>query len=90
MARRYVHVTNFETAHNIQIRNNKNKPLEAFYFVSKIQSVNDNVDCLLWLNDIIKDKQIIHDINYVESALVNFNEKNKQKALKNIVNMVKK
>lgn len=90
MARRYVHVTNFEIAHNIQIRNNKNKPLEAFLFVSNIQSVNDNADCLLWLNDIIKDKQIIHDINYVELALENFNEKNKQKALKSIDNMMKK
>jgi Predicted ATP-dependent endonuclease of the OLD family len=68
LARRYVHTTNFETAHNIQLSHGKDKPLKAFQYVSTI-TVNEPIpDCLKWLNDILGDKVINHDMDYINGA----------------------
>ncbi len=64
LARRYVHITNFETAHAIDL-NGKDKPFKAFEFVSSLND-DSNVDCLNWLKDIINNNNIIHDQDYIE------------------------
>jgi len=68
LARRYVHIKNFEEAHKIELSNDKDKPLQAFNFVQKI-TINDKIlpDCLRWLNDILGKQEILHDMNYIES-----------------------
>lgn len=66
LARRYVHNINFEDAHNYTISGNKDKPLKAYEFASSI-NIDSDYDCLKWLKDIISEKQIIHDMNYIEA-----------------------
>ncbi|KAF2517107.1 ATP-dependent nuclease [Flavobacterium foetidum] len=64
MARRYVHVQNFENAHNIN-SNGKDKPLKAFDFVQGLEFDSD-APCLMLLKDLLGDKIILHDNMYVE------------------------
>jgi predicted ATP-dependent endonuclease of OLD family len=67
LARRYVHTTNFETAHNITLSGGKDKPLKAYQFVKEIDKDKEIPDCLKWLDDIINKQEIVHDMNYIEN-----------------------
>ena len=65
LARRYVHIPNFERAHHYE-DNNVDKPLRAFQWVQNIK--NDTVDipdCLKWLKDIVGEQKIFHDMDYI-------------------------
>jgi len=57
LARRYVHTTNFETAHDIVLKGTKDKPLKAFQFVQNITRDVETPDCLKWLDDILGKKK---------------------------------
>lgn len=65
LARRYVHKTNFETAHGIILSGSKDKPLKAYQFVTSINRSNSIPDCLTWLDDILGEKMILHDMAYI-------------------------
>lgn len=65
LARRYVHTTNFETAHGIRLTG-KDKPIKAYDFVITI-SENSNVPCLNYLKDLLGDKLIVHDSQFIEN-----------------------
>jgi predicted ATP-dependent endonuclease of OLD family len=65
LARRYVHITNFENAHNIELKNGKDKPLQAYKFVKNIKNEGEIPDCLKWLKDIVGDQEIVHDMDYI-------------------------
>ena len=67
LARRYVHTTNFEIAHNITLSGGKDKPLKAYQFVKTIDKDKEIPDCLKWLDDIINKQEIVHDMNYIET-----------------------
>ena len=67
LSRRYVHFTNFETAHGIILSNGKDKPLKAYQFVKEVKNEGNIPDCLKWLNDIVGKQEILHDMNYVET-----------------------
>jgi len=68
LARRYVHITNFETAHNItRLLGGKDKPLKAYQFVKQIDRDKEVPDCLKWLDDIIGKQEVLHDMDYVEN-----------------------
>jgi predicted ATP-dependent endonuclease of OLD family len=75
LARRYVHITNFETAHKEHYENigssvdsNKDKPLRAYKLVSSVDDSNkENIDCFKWLQDIIEKQEILHDMAYVNN-----------------------
>lgn len=69
LSRRYVHVTNFETAHGITLKGKKDKPLEAFKFVQDIKREDKTPDCLKWLDDILGNKSICHDMDYIKNAI---------------------
>lgn len=66
LARRYVHIENFEKAHDIELSGGKDKPLKAYQFVQTI-NIESDAPCLNWLKDILGDKSILHDDNYIES-----------------------
>jgi len=66
LARRYVHINNFEDAHGINLKG-KDKPLKAYKFVKSLD-IDSDVDCLNWLKYIVGDNQeILHDQNYIET-----------------------
>lgn len=65
LSRRYVHMTNFEIAHNINIVG-KDKPLKAYEFVKNI-TINSDQPCMNYLRDIIEKKEILHNQEFVES-----------------------
>lgn len=65
LSRRYVHVQNFEIAHEIQLTG-KDKPIHAFDFVAKVNEDSD-VPCLNWLKDLLGEKVILHDDNFINS-----------------------
>lgn len=65
MARRYVHTTNFEVAHGIQLTG-KDKPTRAYEFVSTLEEDSD-APCLSFLKDLLGNKQILHDMAFVEN-----------------------
>ncbi|MDF9830157.1 AAA family ATPase [Parabacteroides sp. PF5-6] len=65
LARRYVHTTNFETAHNISLSGGKDKPLKAFQFVKSIDREKEVPDCLKWLDDIVGKQEILHNMDYI-------------------------
>lgn len=67
LARRYVHITNFETAHHITLSGGKDKPLQAYKFVKDIKNEGKIPDCLKWLNDIVGNQEILHDMTYIEN-----------------------
>ncbi|WP_294958576.1 TOPRIM nucleotidyl transferase/hydrolase domain-containing protein [uncultured Flavobacterium sp.] len=64
MARRYVHVENFEIAHGI-ISNGKDKPLKAFDFAQGLK-LDSDAPCLILLKDLLGARTILHDNTYVE------------------------
>jgi len=66
LARRYVHVTNFETAHNINLTG-KDKPIKAYEFVSNL-TMDSDASCLNWLKDIIGNKEILHNQEFIENT----------------------
>lgn len=68
MARRYVHVSNFETAHGIKLTG-KEKPLRAYEYVITLNE-NSDVDCLKFLKDLLGNKLLLHDDAYVNSLPV--------------------
>lgn len=68
LARRYVHIANFENAHGYHLLKGKDKPLQAYKFAKTILDLNEPApDCLRWLDDFVRDGTIIHDMNYIES-----------------------
>ena len=67
LARRYVHIKNFEDAHGIKLSGGKDKPLKAYKFVQSVNRDEKIPDCLRWLDDIIEKKEILHDMNYIQS-----------------------
>ena len=73
LARRYVHIKNFEDAHNIKLSSGKDKPLQAYKFVQSISKENGIPDCLKWLEDIIGKQEVIHDMNYLEANKIKKN-----------------
>ena len=64
LATRYVHITNFETAHNINL-SGKDKPFKAYEFVSGLTE-NSDVDCFNWLRDLTGAKSLLHNQEYIE------------------------
>ncbi len=66
LSRRYVHKVNFEHAHSIP-SDGKDKPIKAYEYVSQLNKDSD-VPCLNFLKDIVGDKKILHDSEYVESS----------------------
>jgi predicted ATP-dependent endonuclease of OLD family len=66
LARRYVHIKNFEDAHNIKLTSGKDKPLQAYKFVQSVKRETGIPDCLKWLDDITGEQKIVHDMDYVE------------------------
>jgi putative ATP-dependent endonuclease of OLD family len=72
LSRRYVHTTNFETAHNITLKGVKDKPLKAFQFVQTINREIETPDCLKWLDDILGEKSITHDMDYIKESIASF------------------
>jgi putative ATP-dependent endonuclease of the OLD family len=69
LSRRYVHVTNFETAHNLLLKGAKDKPLKAYQFVQTINRNIETPDCLKWLDDILGAKSITHDMEYITKSI---------------------
>lgn len=68
LARRYVHIANFENAHGYNLLSGKDKPLQAYKFVQTIQNRESVIpDCLKWLDDYMGDRKIIHDMEYINS-----------------------
>jgi len=66
LARRYVHIANFENAHKYHLLSGKDKPLQAYKFAKRIESRTGNIpDCLRWLIDLIENKTILHDMDYI-------------------------
>ncbi len=65
LSRRYVHVQNFETAHGI-ILTGKGKPIHAYDFVKDL-TVDSDVPCLNSLKDLLGDKIILHDDNFINA-----------------------
>jgi predicted ATP-dependent endonuclease of OLD family len=66
LARRYVHITNFETAHSITLSGGKDKPLQAYKFVKQVDRNKEVPDCLKWLDDIVGKQEILHDLDYID------------------------
>jgi predicted ATP-dependent endonuclease of OLD family len=67
LARRYVHITNFETAHSITLSGGKDKPLKAYQFVKEVKNEGGIPDCLKCLNDIVGKQEILHDMDYIKN-----------------------
>jgi hypothetical protein len=67
LARRYVHITNFETAHAITLYGSKDKPLKAYQFVKDMKNEDVIHDCLKCLNDIVDKQEILYDMAYIET-----------------------
>jgi len=65
MARRYVHVQNFESSHDIK-STGKDKPLHAYDYAMTLTEESD-VPCLNILKDLFGDNVILHDNDYIES-----------------------
>lgn len=65
LARRYVHNANFENAHRYNLLAGKDKPLQAYKFAKTIKTVDDEVDCLKWLNDYLGSQTMLHDMAYI-------------------------
>jgi len=68
LAKRYVHVKNFEDAHGIKLSGSKDKPLKAYEFVKGLE-INTDAQCLLWLKDIVGNKEIVHDQEFIEKQV---------------------
>lgn len=68
LARRYVHIANFENAHGYNLLSGKDKPLQAYKFTLTIKdNVENQPDCLKWLNDYLGKQEILHDQQYIEN-----------------------
>lgn len=70
LSRRYVHTINFETANKYKYNKTKGKPLSAYEFAQTI-NINTRIECLDWLKDIIDNKSIEHDQNYILESISN-------------------
>ena len=67
LACRYVHNANFENAHAYNLLSGKDKPLQAYKFVQTInKDAVDIPDCLMWLDDYLGERKIIHDMKYID------------------------
>ena len=65
LARRYVHIQNFEHAHGIDLTG-KDKPLQAYNFVVTITG-DANVPSLNYLRDIFGPREIVHDAAFINA-----------------------
>jgi predicted ATP-dependent endonuclease of OLD family len=69
ISRRYVHNSNFESAHPAyKLDTTKGKPLSAYEY-AKTLTLEDDVPCITFIKDIMKNQEIIHDMGYVESLV---------------------
>jgi len=65
IARRYVHNSNFESAHPAyKLNTTKGKPLSAYEY-AKTLTLDDDVPCINIIKDIIGDQVMMHDMEYV-------------------------
>lgn len=67
LARRYVHNANFENDHKYNLLSGKDKPLQAYKFVSEITREKALPSCLVWLDDIMGEQKILHNSEYIET-----------------------
>lgn len=65
LARRYVHLIDFETAHGISLTG-KEKPIKAYEFVGTINEDSD-FPCIKFLKDLLIEKKIVHNKQFVEA-----------------------
>ncbi len=65
LARRYVHTTNFESAHAVPLTG-KEKPIKAYEYAIALNE-NSNVPCLNYLKDLLGAKAILHDAAFIEA-----------------------
>ena len=67
LARRYVHIANFENAHGYNLLSGKDKPLQAYRYSLKV-SRDTMPDCLKWLDDYLTEKyEYLHDMDYINA-----------------------
>ncbi|KOS04819.1 hypothetical protein AM493_01240 [Flavobacterium akiainvivens] len=64
LSRRYVHVGNFELSHGI-VSNGKDKPWKAYDYAQSL-TLESDAPCLVLLKDLLIDKVILHNHEYVE------------------------
>lgn len=71
IARRYVHTKNFESANGILQKdvNRDGKPLSAFNFSREVEK-NSNCPAMQYLRDIVGERKILHDRNYIDSLKI--------------------
>jgi len=65
LARRYVHVSNFEMAHGVSLTG-KEKPLKAYDYVITLNE-NSDAACLIYLRDFLGDRSLLHDDAFVNA-----------------------
>ena len=69
ISRRYVHDSNFESAHPAYtLDTTKGKPLSAYEY-AKTLTIDDDVQCIKIIKDIMENQAIVHDMDYVESLV---------------------
>ena len=78
LARRYVHIANFENAHGYNLLSGKDKPLQAYKFAKTIDQSKSMPDCLKWLDDYLGKQIILHDMEYIEQNKKNINQIRKE------------
>ena len=66
LAKRYVFVTDFETTNGYKYSYADGKPLSAYKFARKVIDEKSNPTCLEYLKDIVGDKKINHDQEYID------------------------
>lgn len=85
LARRYVHIANFENAHKYHLLHGADKPLQAYKFAKTI--TRDNLpDCLKWLDDFLGEQKILHDMEYINSNKKNIDQIKEEE--KNYISLV--
>lgn len=67
IARRYLHNSNFEVAHNYEYDKNKGKPLSAYLYAKTIDLSSD-LPCIELLNDVFGDEIINHTQQYLDEV----------------------
>ena len=79
LARRYVHIANFENAHKYNLLSGRDKPLQAFKFSKQINRDVCIPDCLKWLDDYLGPQKILHDMKYIEDHKKTIDQIKKEK-----------
>lgn len=74
LARRYVHVVDFESANGYVNKPSKGKPLSAYEFAQSLNG-NENIPCINFIKDIVEEKHINHDQAYLIKEVDNYAKK---------------